>query len=95
MLLYSALNNGEPEDALEVWKTLSLSAPTHPPCVCVMTPWLLCVFLQEKFEADQSVLDVSGLQPATDYSVTLYALYDEDPSDPVTAVATTRKSSSE
>ncbi|TWW56200.1 Collagen alpha-1(XIV) chain [Takifugu flavidus] len=60
MLLYSALDNGEPEDALE-----------------------------EKFNADQLVVDLSELQPATDYSVTLYALYDEEPSDPLTAVATT------
>uniref|UniRef100_A0A674NT49 Uncharacterized protein n=1 Tax=Takifugu rubripes TaxID=31033 RepID=A0A674NT49_TAKRU len=57
MLLYSALDNGEPED--------------------------------EKFNADQLVVDLSELQPATDYSVTLYALYDEEPSDPLTAVATT------
>ena len=48
-------------------------------------------WLQEKVDAGQSVVDLSGLQPATDYSVTLYALYDEDASDPVTAVATTRK----
>ncbi|XP_028264962.1 collagen alpha-1(XX) chain isoform X2 [Parambassis ranga] len=44
---------------------------------------------EEKFSADQTVVELSGLLPATDYSVTLYALYDEDPSDPVTAVATT------
>lgn len=49
------------------------------------------VFLQEKFNADQLVVDLSELQPATDYSVTLYALYDEEPSDPLTAVATTCK----
>ncbi|KAM9855334.1 collagen alpha-1(XX) chain-like [Aulostomus maculatus] len=60
MVLYSALNHGEPDDAKE-----------------------------EKFSADQTMLELSGLLPATDYSVTLYALYDEDPSDPVTAVATT------
>ncbi|KAM7404239.1 hypothetical protein PAMP_011606 [Pampus punctatissimus] len=44
---------------------------------------------EEKFSADQTVVELSGLLPATDYSVTLYALYEEDPSDPVTAVATT------
>ncbi|XP_067382086.1 collagen alpha-1(XX) chain isoform X3 [Channa argus] len=44
---------------------------------------------EEKFGADQTVVELDGLLPATDYSVTLYALYDEDPSDPVTAVATT------
>ncbi|XP_062248801.1 collagen alpha-1(XX) chain isoform X2 [Platichthys flesus] len=60
MILYSALNHGEPDDAKE-----------------------------EKFGADQTVVELSGLLPETDYSVTLYALYDEDPSDPVTAVAPT------
>lgn len=50
---------------------------------------MFLVFLQEKFNADQLVVDLSELQPATDYSVTLYALYDEEPSDPLTAVATT------
>lgn len=51
----------------------------------------VCILLQEKFSAEQSVVELSELQPATDYSVTLYALYDEDTSDPVTAVATTCK----
>ncbi|XP_026189122.1 collagen alpha-1(XX) chain isoform X1 [Mastacembelus armatus] len=60
MILYSALNHGEPDDAKE-----------------------------EKFNADQTMVELAGLLPATDYSVTLYALYDEEPSDPVTAVATT------
>ncbi|KAE8293092.1 Collagen alpha-1(XIV) chain Undulin Precursor [Larimichthys crocea] len=60
MILYSALNHGEPDDAKE-----------------------------EKFNADQTVVELADLLPATDYSVTLYALYDEEPSDPVTAVATT------
>ncbi|XP_072222728.1 collagen alpha-1(XX) chain [Leuresthes tenuis] len=44
---------------------------------------------EEKFGADQTVVELAGLLPATDYSVTLYALYDEDPSDPVTSLATT------
>ena len=39
-------------------------------------------------------MELTELLPDTDYSVTLYALYDEDPSDPVTAVATTCKYSS-
>lgn len=58
-----------------------------------MPDWSLCVsvLLQEKFDADQNVVELAELLPATDYSVTLYALYDEDPSDPVTAVATTCK----
>ncbi|KAM8829510.1 collagen alpha-1(XX) chain-like [Synchiropus picturatus] len=60
MILYSALNHGEPDDAKE-----------------------------EKFDADQTVVELNGLLPSTDYSVTLYALYDEEPSDPFTAVATT------
>ncbi|XP_076019441.1 collagen alpha-1(XX) chain-like [Genypterus blacodes] len=60
MILYSALNHGEPDDAKE-----------------------------EKFGADQTLVELAGLIPDTDYSVTLYALYDEDPSDPVTTVAAT------
>uniref|UniRef100_A0A3B5B911 Uncharacterized protein n=1 Tax=Stegastes partitus TaxID=144197 RepID=A0A3B5B911_9TELE len=40
-------------------------------------------------EVRATVVELTDLLPATDYSVTLYALYDEDPSDPVTAVATT------
>ncbi|XP_077577663.1 collagen alpha-1(XX) chain-like [Stigmatopora nigra] len=60
MILYSALNHGEPDDAKE-----------------------------EKFGAERTMSELSGLLPSTDYSVTLYALYDEDSSDPVTAVATT------
>uniref|UniRef100_A0A3B4XUQ3 Collagen type XX alpha 1 chain n=1 Tax=Seriola lalandi dorsalis TaxID=1841481 RepID=A0A3B4XUQ3_SERLL len=44
---------------------------------------------EEKFSAEQTVVELAGLLPETDYSVTLYALYDEDPSDPVTAVAAT------
>lgn len=54
-------------------------------------PRLVSVLLQEKFSAEQTVVELAELLPATDYSVTLYALYDEDPSDPVTAVATTCK----
>lgn len=50
------------------------------------------MLLQEKLTADQSVVELSDLHPSTDYSVTLYALYEEEPSDPVTAVASTRKS---
>lgn len=88
MILYSALSNGEPEDALEVRAAL----PRLAPCVCD-DPLAPLVSLQEKLDADRSALDLSDLQPATDYSVTLYALYDEDPSDPVTAVAATRERS--
>ncbi|XP_048872828.1 collagen alpha-1(XIV) chain isoform X3 [Brienomyrus brachyistius] len=60
MVLYSALSNGEPEDAKEV-----------------------------KFGPEQTDVELTGLMPSTDYSVTLYALYDEDPSDPSTAMAST------
>lgn len=60
MILYSALSDGEPDDANE-----------------------------EKFSAGQTVVELAGLLPETDYSVTLYALYDEEPSDPVTSVART------
>lgn len=44
---------------------------------------------EEKFSGDQTAVELAGLLPATDYSITLYALYDEDPSDPVSSVATT------
>ncbi|XP_030623623.1 collagen alpha-1(XIV) chain [Chanos chanos] len=60
MALYSALTDGEPDDAKEV-----------------------------KFAADQTDVQLKDLLPSTDYSVTLYALYDDDPSDPITAIATT------
>lgn len=60
MALYSALTDGEPDDAREV-----------------------------KFSAEETDVELKDLMPSTDYSVTLYALYDEEPSDPVTAVATT------
>ncbi|XP_062396603.1 collagen alpha-1(XX) chain [Sardina pilchardus] len=42
-----------------------------------------------KFGAEQTDVELEDLMPATDYSVTLYALYDDEPSDPVTAAATT------
>lgn len=51
----------------------------------------LCDLWQVKFGADETDVELQDLMPTTDYSVTLYALYDEDPSDPVTAVATTCK----
>ncbi|TRY96648.1 hypothetical protein DNTS_024262 [Danionella cerebrum] len=60
MALYSALNDGEPDDAKEV-----------------------------KFGPAQTDVELVDLMPSTDYSVTLYALYDEDPSDPITAIGTT------
>ncbi|KAI4901523.1 hypothetical protein NFI96_033440 [Prochilodus magdalenae] len=60
MALYSALTDGEPDDAREV-----------------------------KFGADETDVELQDLMPSTDYSITLYAMYDEEPSDPVTAVATT------
>ncbi|XP_055366271.1 collagen alpha-1(XIV) chain isoform X2 [Betta splendens] len=44
---------------------------------------------EEKVGGAQTAAELEGLLPDTDYSVTLYALYDEEPSDPVTAVATT------
>ncbi|KAK5863096.1 hypothetical protein PBY51_000152 [Eleginops maclovinus] len=44
---------------------------------------------EEKYGAEQTMVELTGLLPATDYSVTLYALYEEDPSDPVTAVSAT------
>lgn len=42
-----------------------------------------------KFGPAQTDVELVDLMPFTDYSVTLYALYDEDPSDPVTALGTT------
>ncbi|XP_063064031.1 collagen alpha-1(XX) chain [Engraulis encrasicolus] len=42
-----------------------------------------------KIGAEQTVVELQELLPSTEYSVTLYALYDDDPSDPVTAKATT------
>lgn len=47
--------------------------------------------VQERFGAEQTAVELLELLPATDYSVTLYALYNEEPSDPVTATATTRE----
>lgn len=52
-----------------------------------------CYVWQVKFKSDETDVVLKDLMPSTDYSVTLYALYDEEPSDPVTAVATTRKQS--
>ncbi|TSM04846.1 Collagen alpha-1(XIV) chain [Bagarius yarrelli] len=60
MALYSALTDGEPDDAREV-----------------------------KFRADQTDVKLQDLMPSTDYSVTVYALYEDEPSDPITAIATT------
>ncbi|XP_053499164.1 collagen alpha-1(XX) chain [Ictalurus furcatus] len=60
MALYSALADGEPDDAQEV-----------------------------KFRADETDVELRDLMPSTDYSVTVYALYEDEPSDPVTAIATT------
>ncbi|KAI5612327.1 collagen alpha-1(XX) chain-like isoform X2, partial [Silurus asotus] len=60
MALYSALTDGEPDDAREV-----------------------------KFRADETDVELRDLMPSTDYSVTVYALYEDEPSDPVTAIATT------
>ncbi|XP_066558755.1 collagen alpha-1(XX) chain [Amia ocellicauda] len=61
MALYSALADGEPDDAKEV-----------------------------KFGPEKTDVELAGLLPSTDYSVTVYALYDEDPSDPITAMARTK-----
>ncbi|XP_028308254.1 collagen alpha-1(XX) chain isoform X2 [Gouania willdenowi] len=44
---------------------------------------------EEKFGGEQRLVELEGLLAATDYSITLYALYDEEPSDPVTAIGTT------
>ena len=49
--------------------------------------------LQLRFGADQTSVELVGLIPATDYSVTLYALYDEEPSDPITAQGATGNTS--
>jgi len=71
--------------------------PVSFPCSSLVVPvsFLCCSrVLQEKFRGGQTAVQLSGLLPATDYSVTLYALYGEEPSDPATAVASTRESCS-
>lgn len=51
----------------------------------------LCPIWQVKFRADETDVELRDLMPSTDYSVTVYALYEDEPSDPVTAIATTCK----
>lgn len=85
-----------PHIALQAFYIITVSPHTNAgrenPNILLTPPLhFVSVLLQEKFSADQTVVELAGLLPATDYSVTLYALYDEDPSDPVTAVATTCK----
>ncbi|XP_055079090.1 collagen alpha-1(XIV) chain [Periophthalmus magnuspinnatus] len=44
---------------------------------------------EEKLSPSLTEVTLEDLLPSTDYSVTLYALYDDEPSEPLTAVATT------
>lgn len=61
-------------------------------CYNGLMPFLCSCFLcQVKFGPAQTNVELVDLMPSTDYSVTLYALYDEDPSDPITAIGTTCK----
>lgn len=90
MILYSALNHGEPEDAKEVL-SLAHARLCVCECVCRAGAFFYLPPLQERFGAEQTAVELQELLPATDYSVTLYALYDEEPSDPVTAAAATCK----
>ncbi|KAK7884037.1 hypothetical protein WMY93_027160 [Mugilogobius chulae] len=46
---------------------------------------------EEKLGPSLTEVTLEDLLPSTDYSVTLYALYDDEPSEPLTAIATTRK----
>lgn len=96
MALYSALNDGEPDDAKEVWvwnSVMSLHvAQGLYLCYIGLMPFLCsCILCQVKFRPAQTDVELVDLMPSTDYSVTLYALYDEDPSDPITAIGTTCK----
>lgn len=66
-------------------------------CVCLFLRLVKCSSIsvlhmwQVKFRADETDVELRDLVPSTDYSVTVYALYEDEPSDPVTAIATTCK----